>query len=126
MSIAFISYLFTWQVDLDPVLRYSWQLLLSEDIGVANWAGKGGAVLAHQFIYDGFGVAAFLILPMLARFGLDLSGLSVKLPFDFAPKSLFPIMILLSIVLGLLLGDSAFPWGGALGDLVANFFGGLF
>jgi len=124
LSIAFISYLFTWQADLDPVLRYSWQLILSNDIEVANWVGKGGAVLAHQFIYDGFGIAAFLILPMLARFGLDLSRIAVKLPFDISSKSLFPFMILLSIVFGLLMGGSTFPWGGALGDMVTSFFGG--
>ena len=36
LFIAFSSYLFTWQVDQDKVLRFSWGLLMQGDLEMAN------------------------------------------------------------------------------------------
>ena len=69
--IAFTSYLFTWEDDYSYVidanggwgnLFKSVEELESANISpvVQNWLGKFGALLAHQFIYEWFGVASFL------------------------------------------------------------------
>ncbi len=70
--IAFTSYLFTWQDDYSYVIDANggWSNLFKtfDELKAAkltpvvqNWLGKFGALLAHQFIYEWFGVASFLI-----------------------------------------------------------------
>lgn len=72
--VAFTSYLFTWQDDQSYVIDANggWGNLLKtagelEENGVSspvveNWLGKIGALLAHQFIYEWFGVASFIFV----------------------------------------------------------------
>ncbi|MEE1944789.1 DNA translocase FtsK 4TM domain-containing protein [Pedobacter sp. KR3-3] len=72
--VAFTSYLFTWQDDQSYVVDANggWSNLFKtvdelknsgvEDPVVQNWLGKIGALLAHQFIYEWFGVASFLFV----------------------------------------------------------------
>src|ERR1700730_11376820 len=61
LFIAFISYLFTWQEDQDKVFKGGFQFLFADDIKVANLLGGLGAWAAHLFMYNGFGLASFLI-----------------------------------------------------------------
>jgi len=69
LVIAFISYFSNWRIDQSSL--YS----LADKSSVAhNLLGKLGAVVAHFFIYRGFGVSSFYI-PVL----LFLSGLSLML-----------------------------------------------
>jgi S-DNA-T family DNA segregation ATPase FtsK/SpoIIIE len=72
--VAFTSYLFTWQEDQSYVIDANggWSNLFKgleelknsgiNDPVVENWLGKIGALLAHQFIYEWFGVASFLFV----------------------------------------------------------------
>lgn len=72
--VAFTSYLFTWQDDQSYVIDANggWSNLFKtvdelknsgvDDPVVQNWLGKIGALLAHQFIYEWFGVASFLFV----------------------------------------------------------------
>ena len=72
--VAFTSYLFTWQEDQSYVIDANggWANLMKTqqeltEMGlnqpvVQNWLGKLGALLAHQFIYEWFGVASFLFI----------------------------------------------------------------
>lgn len=72
--VAFTSYLFTWEEDQSYVIDANggWGNLFKsieelkqsgvEDPIVQNWLGKIGALLAHQFIYEWFGVASFLFV----------------------------------------------------------------
>lgn len=49
LTIAFISYLFTWKVDFDKVKNGWLALLTDRDLKVENWLGKTGALAAHSF-----------------------------------------------------------------------------
>ncbi|WP_394332976.1 FtsK/SpoIIIE family DNA translocase [Pedobacter insulae] len=72
--VAFTSYLFSWQDDQSYVIDANggWSNLFKtaeelKDNGVVapvveNWLGKVGALLAHQFIYEWFGIASFLFV----------------------------------------------------------------
>ena len=71
--IAFTSYLFTWEDDYSYVSESNggWSNLFKtyEELQlvnippvVQNWLGKVGALLAHQFIYEWFGIASFLFV----------------------------------------------------------------
>lgn len=80
-TVAFVSYLFTWQSDQSYIAQSNggWSTLLqtSEEIHdenidtpiVQNKLGKFGALLANQFIYEWFGVASFLFILMLFVIG---------------------------------------------------------
>lgn len=81
---AFTSYLFTWQEDQSYILASNggWSNLLKTHkeliaIGVKqpivqNWLGKLGALLAHQFIYEWFGVASFIFIAIFFIVGYRL------------------------------------------------------
>lgn len=72
--LAFTSHIFTWQDDQSYVIDANggWTNLFKTlkelksngaiDPNIQNWAGKMGALLAHQFIYEWFGIASFLFV----------------------------------------------------------------
>lgn len=69
LSIAFISFFFTWQEDQSILTEFG-----NKQIEAKNLLGKIGSKLSHTFIYNGFGLAAF-ILPFL----IFLTGVSFLL-----------------------------------------------
>lgn len=100
--LSLASYLFTWKIDQDK-LSESWNnILFNNEILLENWMGKFGGLLAHQFIYSGFGVPSFIftllffILGFRILFKVEL--LSLKKTFNY---SIFSI-VWLSIALGFL------------------------
>ncbi|HQQ93266.1 MAG TPA: DNA translocase FtsK 4TM domain-containing protein [Bacteroidia bacterium] len=64
LSMAFISYFFTWSSDQDKVLA-PFSELFNPETRVNNWLGKFGALISHQFLYKWFGVSSFLFVPFL-------------------------------------------------------------
>ncbi len=82
--VAFTSYLFTWQEDQSYVIDANggWSNLFKgldelkqsgvDGPVVQNWLGKIGALLAHQFIYEWFGVASFLFVFVFFTIGYRL------------------------------------------------------
>ncbi|MBZ0328246.1 MAG: DNA translocase FtsK [Altibacter sp.] len=73
---SFASYFFTWQTDQSDI-----GLLSDRDLEAQNWLNKFGANVGHFFIYDGFGISAFIL-----AFLITLTG--VYFFFDFAKKQL--------------------------------------
>lgn len=56
LLISFFSFLFTWQDDQSLLTEFSDKTIESK-----NLLGKIGASISHFFIYDGFGIASFVI-----------------------------------------------------------------
>lgn len=73
---SFVSYFFTWQIDQSEIGILSERKLQTE-----NWLNKFGANIAHFFIYDGFGISAFIL-----AFLILLTGIYYF--FDYAKKQL--------------------------------------
>ncbi|MFN4254722.1 MAG: DNA translocase FtsK 4TM domain-containing protein [Saprospiraceae bacterium] len=126
LFIAFASYLFTWDIDQDRVLRFSWSLLF-EDFEMANWLGRLGAIVSNMFFYWGFGVASFIAVYLLYRYGLALIR---RVPLsNLTPTLRYSIIwaVIISVVSGFFFQTADFPWGGAFGEAVAmwiqNFLG---
>ena len=71
---AFISFFFNWQED-QSTLNY----LTDKSVKSSNLLGKIGANLSHFFIYDGFGLAAFIIV-----FQIFISGFYILIKQRFA------------------------------------------
>src|ERR1700733_14990738 len=73
LFIAFTSYLFTWKEDQDKVLNHGISILLpSTDVKVSNLLGNLGALISHQFFYNGFGVASYLFCSIFFIVGVNL------------------------------------------------------
>ena len=121
LAIAFTSYLFTWKVDQDRVLRFSWKLLLEDGPGVDNWLGRLGAFLSNFFIYFCFGVPSFLLVWFLAQLGLNRLRRQALKPMGalFVKTVLFTIgfAVLLEFIFG---GMTGFPVGGGVGEFLVS------
>lgn len=72
LSLAFLSFLFSWKKDFDTLQLAPVDLLFNQDIEVHNILGKLGAALSQFFIYQQFGIASFLL-----PFFLFVSGLQI-------------------------------------------------
>ena len=72
LLIAFVSYLYTWKMDQDKVLKFSWGILMQGDLSVQNWLGRLGALVSNMFFYWGFGLPSMIVVVLLIRLGFDL------------------------------------------------------
>jgi S-DNA-T family DNA segregation ATPase FtsK/SpoIIIE len=128
LSIAFVSYFTSWDVDQDKVLGSRTDLFLPET-KVKNWLGKFGAIVSHLFMYKGFGAASFIIVPVMALFGLQ-KVIQRKLIHmgSFNAKWLF-VMVWSSLVLSYIFSDKLFFMGGGFGYFmnakIANYVGNM-
>jgi S-DNA-T family DNA segregation ATPase FtsK/SpoIIIE len=63
LTIAFVSYLATWQMDQDKVEGANFMefVFTKQPFEIENWLGKLGAIMSHRFIYNGFGISSFVI-----------------------------------------------------------------
>ena len=115
--IAFTSYLFTWGEDQD---KFSYRMLLANDIKVQNLLGTFGAFISEIFIRHGFGVASYLICTTFFVFGINL----------FFGKKVFSVvrnikylvigLPVISVAAAAIFKGNPFPWGGAAGDLMRD------
>ena len=116
LLISFVSYFFTWQVDQDKVLHFSYAMLIDDTIIVQNWLGRLGAVISSFFFYWSFGVSSMLFVPVVAKTGVHIirgGKLSQLIPYILR---WLVIIGFISIFSEFLFAESSFPWGGSFGD----------
>ena len=121
LLIAFSSYLFTWRMDQDRVLRFSWRLLLESGMDMENWLGRLGAIVSNLFFYWLFGLPSLLFVYLGWKFGIN--RLYRRPIASFLPTLNYFLVIILvaSILLEFVSGPAAeFPWGGAFGSAVSE------
>ncbi|MCB0464402.1 MAG: DNA translocase FtsK 4TM domain-containing protein, partial [Aequorivita sp.] len=118
---SFISYFFTWQADQSEI-----GILAERELQTKNWLNKFGANVAHFFIYDGFGISAFIF-----AFLVTLTG--VYYFFDYAKKQLTKfwfwgllLMLWISVFFGFF-GEKTTIFSGIIGyetnDLMQDYLG---
>jgi DNA segregation ATPase FtsK/SpoIIIE, S-DNA-T family len=73
MAVAFVSYIFSGAVDQSK-LDLSFLDFIDPSVQVQNFAGKGGAYLAEQFINLGFGFPSFFFILIFVVAALNLFG----------------------------------------------------
>ncbi|MGB0891985.1 MAG: DNA translocase FtsK [Flavobacteriaceae bacterium] len=66
LTVAFISFFFSWKQDQSALTEFTNKAVTSK-----NLLGKVGAKLSHFFIYDGFGLGAFIIPILIALTGFS-------------------------------------------------------
>jgi len=127
---AFISYLFTHKADQSVVEAVGQLDLRESGQETENWLGLFGAITSHYFIFKWFGIATFLIPPLLFNIGYLIVFRSHIIPLS---KSLyFTIFFLfwMSILLGYLVfrSEGVTEWGfisGGIGYELSVFLDGL-
>lgn len=115
---AFISYLFTWQEDQDKIHRFGIKIFSVDDVRMNNLLGVLGAYFSHLFIYNGFGIASFLVCSFFFVLGINL--LARERVFSIARNIKYVLvgLVLLSVAAAYFFGNAAFPFGGAVGNLL--------
>ena len=116
LLLAFTSYIFTWKADQDQVLRLSWSILFDNTVSVDNWLGRFGAVVSNLFFYWGFGIASYLVIPMVGRLGFNLIKRQPILSSLLYFQKIFLVMCFAAILAAFLFQHSSFPWGGSFGS----------
>ncbi len=90
LLLSFISYFFYWDSDQSSLSAFG-----NRQEVVRNWLGKFGAGLAHLFLYQGFGVASFILVRFFFLMG---SYLVLDLPVRKLKKTLFWDLYLVVVV----------------------------
>jgi DNA segregation ATPase FtsK/SpoIIIE, S-DNA-T family len=119
LFVAFLSYLFTWETDMDKVLNKGLTPLFSS-VKTNNLLGNLGAVTAHFFFYKAFGIASFLLCTFFFVAGVNL--LFSKKVFSVWRNTKYVVagLVFLSIAFSFVLKNAGFPWGGAFGTYVSE------
>jgi DNA segregation ATPase FtsK/SpoIIIE, S-DNA-T family len=117
LFVAFTSYLFTWDEDQD---KFSYRMLLANDIKVQNLLGTFGAFISEVFIRRGFGIASYLICTTFFVFGMNLFFDKKVFSVGKNLKYLLLGLPVISIAAAVMFSGKAFPWGGAVGDMLKN------
>ncbi len=112
---AFTSYLFTWAEDQD---KFSYGMLLANDIKVQNLLGTLGAFLSEIFIRKGFGIASYLFCTLFFVAGVNMFFGKKVFSVKKNLKYLIVGLPVLSVAAAVLFSSKAFPWGGAAGNLI--------
>ena len=115
--IAFTSYLFTWGEDQD---KFSYRMLLANDIKVQNLLGTFGAFISEIFIRHGFGVASYLICTTFFVCGINLFFGKKVFSVSRNIKYLIVGLPVVSVASSAIFQGNPFPWGGAAGDLMRD------
>ncbi len=116
LFVAFTSYIFTWQDDQDMVQLWRTNLFSINDVKANNLLGYLGAFVAYQIMFNGFGVAAYLLCSFFFVLGVNL----------FFTKPIFNLwrnlryvlvgLLVLSTCFAFVTSSATFSWGGALGE----------
>ncbi len=120
LFVAFTSYCITWQEDQSIVKDFGVKIFSTDDVQVRNILGVLGAYISHNLIYNGFGVASFLLCTFFFVAGVNL--LSGKKIFSITRNIKYVIVGLpvLSVAFAFFSSGSSFSWGGAAGELLES------
>lgn len=127
--IAFVSYLFTWQEDMDVIRDSGLSILQPNNLRISNTLGTFGAYISHLFIFEGFGLASLFFCQLLFVKGVNMlfSQRIFRIRRHFF--TVVPALFITSIALAFVFKGASFPWGGELGqgmsDWMTGFMGGL-
>ncbi|MCK4699688.1 MAG: DNA translocase FtsK 4TM domain-containing protein, partial [Bacteroidales bacterium] len=111
LLLAFISFFFSWKTDQS----FEWSSAFSNsEIRVLNWSGKTGAYFSNLLINKWFGIASFFIPILLLLIGLRMLNLRILPVWKIVKTGLIAI-ILLSVILSYIFGDSGGYLGSGLG-----------
>lgn len=116
LLLSMTSYLFTWKIDQDKLFHLSWfDIVVQPEIEIENWLGNFGALISHQLINNGFGIASLVFVLLTFLIGFRVLFKIELLPFwKTTAYSLFAL-VWFSILFGAIFTKSYLFLGGAFG-----------
>ncbi|MCC3156929.1 DNA translocase FtsK 4TM domain-containing protein [Hymenobacter sp. 15J16-1T3B] len=102
LTIAFFSYLFTGHADQSVVEGMGQTSVKEAGQETGNWLGLMGAWLAYKLIQQGFGVAAFAVIPVAFAAGYKIVFRRQEVSLSFVSAVCLFAMLWLSMLLGYL------------------------
>ena len=121
LSIAFVSYLFTWKDDQAYVFNSGLAAMNgSTTYEIANWLGKLGATVSNFFFYVIFGLPSFGLIYILGLVGLAKIRNYPILHYRKDILYAFFGMLFLSVLLGFFCINMSFPYGGGFGMSIST------
>ena len=122
LFISFASYLFTWQDDQDQVALGA-KIFTTPHLKVSNLFGVLGAFTAHNLIYNGFGIAAFLLCTIFFVIGTNLvtgkKVFSARRNIKYVVAGILVFSVAFALV-NLEILHSGFAFGGAAGEMICE------
>lgn len=127
---AFFSYLFTGKADQSVVEAINQTGWVQSGLEADNWLGAYGAMISHYFIFQWFGLGAFLIPPFLFVLGYRVVFKKALVPSGAAFGFVFFFVLWLSLLFGYIIfhKEGSTEWsflGGGLGYYLARLFDSL-
>lgn len=127
---AFISYLFTGKADQSIIEGFSVFEIKEQGLEVDNWFGLLGAYASDLFIFDWFGIAAFLIPPFMFVLGYVVLFKKELVPISKSATFVVFFLLWLSTLFGYLTFDPEAPEmfnyiSGGVGFEIASVLNGL-
>ena len=128
---AFISYVFTGKADQSIIGSVLNTGIKESGLEAENWLGLFGAISAHYFMFLYFGVASFLIPPLLFLIGFKIVFKKEILSIPRSFVLVFFFLVWLSLLMGYFMinSDQVSEWGylgGGVGYELAVLIDGLF
>ena len=127
LGVSFISYFFTGAMDRSSIYPFSWSVFFDAGIKAENHMGKLGAYISHLFIWNGYGLTAFLTLPFIFSYGINRLVEKKILPTFRIFKHCFALTLILAPALAFIFQNKSFPYGGAFGiyinDILLGYLG---
>lgn len=120
LLVAFISYMFTWKEDQDKIFAHGLSILAPNSFPITNVLGAFGAFVSHFFFFKGFGIASFLFCAFLFVVGVNLFFVERVFSIPRHLKYLVAGLIVFSLTASFVFGRFDFPFGGEVGDLMAE------
>jgi S-DNA-T family DNA segregation ATPase FtsK/SpoIIIE len=116
LTIAFISFAFSWQEDQSLIRNKSWlSLLFDPSIRVENYLGKFGALISNKLIYQWFGLAAFFVIFDSIILGFKIGFNLELLPLGKTIRHSLYGMLWFSLFFGYFFPAPVYFFGGGLG-----------
>jgi len=100
LGLSLLSYLFSGKADQSVVESVSFGELITSGQEVQNWLGLAGAGLAHLFVYEWFGIASVMFVPILFSAGYETISKKKMLPLRRSTQLATFLAFWLSLLLG--------------------------
>ncbi len=125
LFVAFTSYLFTWAKDQDKITSTGINVLLPNNIEIANLLGSFGAYISHIFFYEGFGIASYFFCTFFFVTGANLLLNKKIFSIPRNLKYLVAGLLVVSVSAAFILSSSGFNWGGEIGKMISKWLVGF-
>lgn len=117
-TLAIISYCFNWRHDQNNLISNMslWDFMFQDKSPVRNWGGRLGAAMSHLLVFRGVGIMAIIFTLWIIAKGVNILYGTKYINTSKWIRWMALAFLFVSPLFSFLFQDSAFPFGGALGN----------